>query len=186
MTTDPLFQRWRDISWQRPLTPAEQAELRSWLAVHPEAQADWETEAALAEALTRLPDVPVASNFTARVLQAVEREQASPQPRRLERLRRLWQGTWLPRLAAAAMVLGLGLLSYQAIESAQRQERARVQQQRTRVVARSLVQVSEAVAVADNPAPEPEILQDYAAIQASSRPSSVEDEELLAVLSKLK
>ena len=47
---------------------------RAHLAAHPEAQADWEAEAGLNDALGRLPDVAVSSNFTARVLQAVERE----------------------------------------------------------------------------------------------------------------
>jgi len=48
--------------------------LREWLAAHPEAQESLDLETGLTEALRKVPDVPVASNFTARVLQAVERE----------------------------------------------------------------------------------------------------------------
>src|SRR5438132_499646 len=74
---DPLHHTWRQLSWRRKLTPAEEAELRRWLEANPSAQADWESEAALTDTLGRLPDVPVASNFTARVLQAVEREDST-------------------------------------------------------------------------------------------------------------
>ena len=70
--------------------------MRAWLAAHPEAQADWEAEAGLSEALGQLPDAPVPSNFTARVLQSVERESAAERRRRS----RKWQ-LW-PQLALAA------------------------------------------------------------------------------------
>ena len=76
MTNDPIFERWRERSWRRKLTSAEQAELRAWLAAHPEAQAEWEAEMALNDVLDQLPDAPVASNFTARAVAAVEREKA--------------------------------------------------------------------------------------------------------------
>ncbi len=77
MSNDPTYNRLRELSWRRKLTGAEEAELRAWLAAHPDAQADWEAEAGLNAALGRLPDAPVPSNFTARVLQAVEREAAA-------------------------------------------------------------------------------------------------------------
>ena len=72
MNPDPVYQRLRELGWRRPLTAAEQVELRIWLAAHPEAQAEAEAEAALNQALTRLPAAPVPSNFTARVWQAIE------------------------------------------------------------------------------------------------------------------
>ena len=68
----------RESGWRRKLTESEQGELRAHLATNPDARADWEMESALNSALTRLPDASVPSNFTARVLQAVEREEARP------------------------------------------------------------------------------------------------------------
>ena len=61
MTNDPLYHRLRELSWRRKLTDSEEAELRAWLAAHPEAQAGWEVEAELNQALGRLPDAPVSS-----------------------------------------------------------------------------------------------------------------------------
>ena len=65
MNTDPVNQRWRELAWRRRLTEAELAE---WRAAHPESAPDAETEAALSDALAALPDAPVPSNFTARVI----------------------------------------------------------------------------------------------------------------------
>ena len=66
MKSNPGLQRWQELVWRRPLTQAEQAELRAWLARHPEAKADADLEEALTAALENLPDVPVPSNFTTR------------------------------------------------------------------------------------------------------------------------
>ena len=65
----------------------------------------------LRELLSRLPDAPVSSNFTARVMQAVEREE-------LQAARtRGWRWNWhalLPRAAVAAvMVAAAGFTFYQ-------------------------------------------------------------------------
>ena len=68
------FDSLREKSWRRKLTAGEEASLREWLAEHPEAKRDWEKDLQLTEALEKLPDVPVPSNFTARVLEAIERE----------------------------------------------------------------------------------------------------------------
>lgn len=96
--------------WRKP-TPAEAEDLHAWLSKHPEAQADWETELRLTEAINHLPDAPVPSNFTARVLQAVERESAVGSRRRGPF--RWWSlRGLLPRTAAATLVLGAGLLAY--------------------------------------------------------------------------
>src|SRR5947207_1198597 len=80
MTNDPRYHHLRELSWRRQLTGAEEAELRAWLAAQPEAQAGWEAEAELNEALGRLADAPVSTNFTTRVLQAVELEAAAQAP----------------------------------------------------------------------------------------------------------
>src|SRR5690349_8472602 len=93
--------------WRHPLTAAEEASVRAWLAQHPESRADWNLETQLSEALEKLPEVPVPSNFTARVLQAIERETAVPKPSAAATpwfLRVLF-----PRAAVVALILGVGV-----------------------------------------------------------------------------
>jgi anti-sigma factor RsiW len=165
MTNDPLYHHLRELSWRRKLTPAEAAELQAWLAAHPEARENWEAEAGLNEALGRLPDAPVASNFTARVLQAVERETASERRRRQRKWRFAEWLRWLPRAAVAMVILGVGLISFQRVRSPHY---------------RSLVQSVAAVSRVSS-LPSPEILEDFDAIRVSN-PTPAADEELLAVL----
>src|SRR5262245_30630619 len=85
-------------SCRRPLNDAEQVQLSIWLAAHPEHRTTWEDEAALNRYLDNLPDAPVSSNFTALVMQAVERESAlNPQspPAPVQTLRIFWRRlTW--------------------------------------------------------------------------------------------
>lgn len=161
MTNDPIYNRLRELSWRGKLTGAEQAELRSWLETHPEARAEWEAETGLAAVLEGLPDAPVPSNFTARVLKAVEQDAAAA-PRRPEwgfRLR------WLPKAAFVLTVLAAGLVSFHLVQSAERKKLAQ-----------------SVAAVADIPSlPSPDILQDFDAIRASS-PVATPDEQLLALL----
>jgi anti-sigma factor RsiW len=165
MTNDPIYDHWRELSWRRKLTGAEEAELRAWLAARPEAQADWESEARLNAALGRLADVPVPSNFTARVLQAAERE-AAAELRRPE-----WKGwgwlrlRWLPKAALTATVVSAGVASCLVIQDAQRKR-----------LVESVAAVSAVPSV-----PSPEILRDFDAIRASD-PTPVPDEKLLAAL----
>lgn len=169
MKKDPLNEQMRELSWRPTLTAAQQSQLDAWLAAHPEARADWEAEAGLNEALGRLPDVPVASNFTARVLQEVEREMLAEE-RRNRAGRGFWGGwtRWLPRAATVAAVLGLGLLSYNQVQV---NKRARL--------AQSLAAVSTVGTI-----PSPEILRDYDAIEALSQASATPaaDEELLKLM----
>src|ERR1041384_4324215 len=114
MPNDPNFQRLLELSWKRKLTGAEQAQLQAWLAAHPEAQADWDAEASLNEALRRLQDSPVPSNFTARVLQAIELDERTNTVRSPVFSRPLviaWSPAfrrWLPRVAVACIVFGAG------------------------------------------------------------------------------
>jgi len=166
MATDPLENPFRELNWRRKLTAAEKAQLQSWFAEHPEARADWEAEAALTDALARVPDAPLASNFTARVTQAAEREMAwaARQPERAVGFWRLWT-RWLPGAAGAALAIGLGVLSYQRACEARRVE-----------LARSVETISEVATL-----PNPQVLEDFDAIHAmSQRPTA--DEELLRVL----
>jgi hypothetical protein len=162
MNLDPVYLRLRELSWRRKLTAAEEAELRAFLAAHPQAQADWETEAALGEVLARLPDAPAPSNFTARVMQAVERELADR--RRAPR----WNWSWralAPRVAVAMVVAGVGWFGYQRYEISKRA-----------ALARNLVAVFEV-----RPAPSPDVLADFDPIRRLS-PTPPPDQELLALL----
>jgi hypothetical protein len=164
MADDPLYHHLREQRWRRPLTPPEQEQLRAWLATHPEAQEDWDAESGLENLLNRVPNVSVPSNFTARVLQAVEREEAvqtrglSPTWWRLPRL-------WMPKAAVAALVLGGGLLSYHHLATAH-----------VNRLARSVVAVSDVSSL-----PSPEILTNYDAILCLNQAPAA-DEHLLALL----
>jgi hypothetical protein len=165
MTNDPIYNHLREESWRRKLTNAEEAELRTWLATHPEARADWQAEAGLNAGLGRLPDAPVPSNFTARVLQAVEREAAAELRRPQGNwLTWLWL-RWLPGAALAAMVVGVGLLSFHQVQSAHRKK---------------LVESVAAVSAVSS-LPSPDILKDFDAIRALN-PNPAPDEQLLVVL----
>jgi hypothetical protein len=165
MTNDSIYNQLRELSWQRQLTGAETAQLRAWLAAHPEAQADWEAEAGLNAALGRLPDVPVPTNFTARVVQAAEREGAAE----VRRSGWKWGGwprlRWLPKVALTASIVCAGAVSCLLIQDAQH---------------KNLVQ-SVAVVSTMPSLPGPDILKDFDAIRASN-PTTAADEQLLAVL----
>jgi anti-sigma factor RsiW len=147
------------------LTAAEEARLAEWLETHPDDRADWELEQSLNGALDRLPDAPVSSNFTARLMQSVELEK-----RRTEReaqtsgwrLGNPWR--WVLRGGLASAILAAGLLTVQQVQVQQRQQL-----------------VESVAAVSKVSMPNPEILQDFEAIRALS-PAPAADEELLALL----
>lgn len=164
MNNDPTYDRLRESRWRRKLTEAERAQLGAWLAAHPDTEADWEAEAGLSEALGRLPDVPLASNFTARVMQAVEREAVAA--RRQRGGWRLWYGClrWLPRTAFAALAVSAALVTYRATENHRRAQ-----------MAESIAAISRVASL-----PSPEILQDFDAIRALPR-TPPPDEQLLAL-----
>jgi anti-sigma factor RsiW len=165
MTNDPLDTRLREIHWQRKLTSSEAAELQAWLAAHPEARAEWDMEVKLNHALGRLPDVPLASNFTARVLQAVERDAAVAVRRQRGPWPWSWRLHWLPRIALAAVVLGAGFVSYREFESLK------------------FSRYGQSVAAVSNVSslPGPDVLRDFDAIRALNRTPAA-DEDLLAAL----
>lgn len=168
MTNDPLPPSARELSW-RKLSPEQQRELQAWLVAHPDAQPDWELEMALTEALENLPDAPLASNFTARVLQQAERETAKAERERQPArgsLFRLWRRHWVARAAAAAVVISASLLGV-----AHLREQHRVEEYR-----RSVASVSEVASL-----PSPDVLQDFDAIRALDQ-RAAPDEELLKAL----
>ena len=164
MTNDPIFNQLRERSWRGDLTVSEEAALRDWLAAHPEAQADWNSEASLNEALRRLPDAPLSSNFTSRVLHAVQREQAA-ESRRHRRALMVWWRRIVWRLSLVCVIGAAGFFSYEYFYAAHL--RAQVKQ--------SIVAVS-----AVSSLPSAEILENFEAIRLSGTPEA--DEKLLSLL----
>lgn len=157
---NPDLQRLRELAWRRRLTDAE---LAQWRRTHPEAAADAEAEAALSDALAALPDAPVPSNFTARVLQGLEREARQPTPRTRD-----WAWFWqvfAPRAAVASLALTVGLFAYHQHQVAQR-----------RAVGQSIVTFTGVQSL-----PSPLILEDFDVIQKLDTTPPA-DRELLASL----
>ncbi len=165
MTNDPLYTKFRELSWRRKLTPAEEIELRNWLAAHVEAQAEWEAEACLSEALDRLPDAPVPSNFTANVLQALQRDDAAQARARQPGLGWRQRLTWMPKAALATLIVAAGLLSYLHGQTVRRAE-----------LRNSVVAVSAVKSL-----PSPEVLRDFDVIRALDQTPPA-DEQLLTLL----
>ena len=119
------YQKLKEASWRRPLTAAERAWLREWLAAHPEAQESWEAEAALNGLLRRLPGANVSSNFTARVMRAAQRAPARQRwGFRLGMFPWLPVG-WMPRAALAAAMVCSGMLSWHEYVALHRTQEAR-------------------------------------------------------------
>src|SRR5437870_688935 len=104
------YQALLQTAGRRPLQAEEQARMELWLAAHPEAQAEWEIEAGLNRLLEQLPDAPVASNFTARVVQALDQK---PSGKTARASLSAWLGRWFrrpaPRIAWALLLLGAAL-----------------------------------------------------------------------------
>jgi hypothetical protein len=122
----------------------------------------------LRELLSRLAGAPVSSNFTARVMRAVELEEA-----RRPRLWNLLTWNWhslLPRAAVAAvLIFAAGFTFYQHEIYSRRFE-----------LARNVALVAQA-----QPLPSMEALQNFDAIQRMSQPARA-DEGLLALAPNLK
>jgi len=161
MKNEPLPNPLRELVWRRKLTAAERAGLRA----DPETQADLELETRLSEALARVPDAPVPSNFTTRVLQAIEREESRGAQTRG------WSWYWrvlVPRVAVAVAVVGFAGLAYQRHESGKRVE-----------LAKDVALLAQA-----QPAPSVEALENFDAIQRLSQTAPHADNELLALFNK--
>ncbi len=167
--TEREYNDLREISWRRPLHPAEEAQVQTYLALHPEALSDWEAESGLTHLLDQTADVPLASNFTAQVLQALDREDAAPARRAI--LARWWQ-RWLqnplPRLAWATAILLATFYGYQQYQHHEQEQ-----------LTKGLVQFSRASGLN-----EPTVFQDFDVIQRLGQVPAPADEELWLVLSK--
>lgn len=122
---------------------------------------DSELDRRLAEALARLPDVPVASNFTARLQRQIDLEETVAQrPSR----RWNWQAL-LPRIAVATAAVVMAGIAFRQIEASNQRH----------AIADSLAMVS------TQPMPSVEALKNFDAIRRMSQPAHADD-ELLALL----
>jgi hypothetical protein len=143
----------RESLWRRKPADAERAKLS--------AEPDLAAEARLTAALAKTPNVPVASNFTARVMDAIEREE------QLAARARGWRWSWrfmFPRVAMAAAVLVFSGVSIQHYEAnSYRHE-----------MIRTVVMVT-----GDKSAPSVDVLKDFDVIQRMSQ-SAHADGDLLA------
>jgi hypothetical protein len=166
---DELYNELLEASWRRKLTAKEQAQVRAFLAAHPEAQGDWEEEALLTQQLERLPGAPLASNFTAQVMQQLDRELAGQERERSVSVGVPWWRRLVPRYASALLLAFLvvtGVLQY----------REHQQIERTQLVD-SVTQLTPVASVL-----RPELMRDFDAIQQLRYVPSVSDQELLAAL----
>ena len=153
---DNLLQKARE----RDLTDGELAKLERWLAANPAEQAEWE---ALDRLLAALPDPPVTTNFTARILDEIRRAETA-QPALGQAW---WQRLLAPQFrpiqiaAAATLAMVIGGVGYQSHLNQSRAEMA--------------------AAVASIAEFTPVFLADFEAIEAIAQADPI-DEELWAAL----
>jgi anti-sigma factor RsiW len=159
-----MYQQLSELTWRKSLGPQEQARLDDYLRAHPESLADAEMERRLTRCLSQLPDAPISSNFTARVLQAA-RSQPAPRPNWLQRLASSWPiaPQWIPRVAIALVILCvLSIHQYNTFRQAR--------------MARNLEELGHVTALAQS-----EWLKDYDTIDRLDK-VQVADNELLTAL----
>lgn len=161
------YQDLLEASWRRPLTADELARMEAWLASHPDAQLEWESEIRLSGLLARLPNAPLASNFTAQVMQAIDHDARAAEraPAFFVRVRR-WFNRPLPRIAWALLLVGALWLGYDRHQDNVRSE-----------VAKGMSVLANVANLSD-----PSVLQDFEAIQRLSETTPGADDELYAVL----
>ena len=159
----PEFENLLQTVHTRDLTDAELAKLEHWLAANPDEQDAW---AALDRLLVVLPDAPVATNFTARVLDKVRRAEATGQALGQAWWRKLLAPQFRPIqiAAAAALAMVIGGVGYQSHLTLNRAE-----------MAASLHEVATIAEMV------PGLLSDFEAIEAIQRADPI-DEELWAAL----
>jgi anti-sigma factor RsiW len=109
------------------------AQLEEYLSQHPQARAECEEEFALNQLLEQLPDAPVSSNFTARVVDAALAEKRGAAKSSGGQWAGLFSG-WLPRLVGASAILVAALISYHQHQLATHKDAARNLAEAARVV----------------------------------------------------
>ncbi len=159
----PEFENLLQTGRERDLTDAELAKLEHWLAANPDERDEW---VALDRLLVALPDAPVATNFTSRVLDKVRRAETARQALDQAWWRKLLAPQFRPIqiAAAAALAMVIGGVGYQSHLNRNRAE-----------MAASLHAVATIAEMA------PGLLRDFEAIEAIRQADPI-DEELWAAL----
>ncbi|WCJ60352.1 hypothetical protein NXS98_04265 [Fontisphaera persica] len=114
--------RWQEAARRGQLTPEQLAALarqHGWTAAQHE---ELRQELYLSRVLSEMPPVPVSTNFTHRVLEALDGEPVRRQVTWREWLARHWPRLAVPAAAAAAVALYVGLHQHQ--DAARRAELA--------------------------------------------------------------
>jgi hypothetical protein len=159
-----------DLARRRVLTETEQARLDALLTADPNAWPGHDEELALTRLLARLPDAPVSSNFTARVMGEIDAVETALERDALRRPGWFSLRSWFGRLVwstGTVALMFIGVIQYREWQRAE--------------YARGVAAVSEVAAV-----PSVEALQDFDAIHAFTRlPFAIDaeaDDSLLAAL----
>jgi anti-sigma factor RsiW len=166
---EPADNQMKELGWRQRLAPAEEQALQAHLAARPEARADWEMDLRLNALLDKLPEAPpVASNFTALVMQAVEREAAvDARASRTPPWGWFSARKWIPRLAAACVIVGMGVLAVHQHQIAER-----------RIMAENVARLAEAYSAAG-----PASVRDFDSISRLAAESPAKpDTKLLALM----
>ncbi|MDE3067671.1 MAG: hypothetical protein KGJ60_08985 [Verrucomicrobiota bacterium] len=150
---------WHESLWRGKAAGAGGGEWRT----RPEIAAELELECRLTEALAKMPETTVASNFTARVMQAIEREESRGARGWIFILN--WR-VLLPRLAMVTLVIAFGGLAVHHHELDVRRAE----------LARSVALVADARTM-----PSVEALKNFDAIRRMSQATPRADMELLAL-----
>jgi len=172
----PIHDELIRLGLKRELTDDDRARIDATLAAHPELREQWEADAALGRVLRHLPDVPVSSNFTSRVLDAIELEERAVVRAAVRSSWRDWLRRVQPRLSwvfALALVVAFGTYQYRV----QQGTRARTQIEQAHFV-HEIRDLSQEMAAL----PGPEVFKDFEAINQFRQVSSVSDDDLLKVL----
>lgn len=117
----------------------------------------------LRKILARLPDAPLPSNFTARVMQGIDLEERGSQQRSWNFLRS-WHA-FLPRVAVALVAVSLAGLTLQ----------------HHRIAGERAALAKNVAIVAETPMPSVDALKNFDAIKSMGQPARADD-ELLALL----
>ncbi|MEI9866099.1 MAG: hypothetical protein WDN00_16410 [Limisphaerales bacterium] len=148
----------RELLWRRKLTDAELTKV----PVQPEVLAELELETRLSQSLAKMLDTTVPSNFTARLMQAIELEESQQLRRRKSGWN--WQA-FLPRIAVTAAVILFAGLTVRHYDVAAR---------------RSALVRNVALVAGAQTLPSVDALKNFDVIQRMSQPHA--DDELLALM----
>ena len=162
----PDLNKLADAIRQDKLTPDQEAQLQRYLVTHPDERGEWEEELALNQLLGRIPDAPVSSNFTSRVLQSI-RQSAPPDRVTAPALwRNLLVRGWQAKVAAGLALVCVGVFTYHEQELATQRD-----------LARHLAKIAK-----ETPTPPLELLQNFDAIERLNQVPVTVDRELVAAL----